>query len=191
MRMISMLTAALTLAGGSAAAQTPVFIEARGGYAIPTGDWNEGDAIDNGFSIGLNVIGMFTPQVGAYAGWEVVRSDAEDEQPDVDADASDVGFRAGLTASIPLPRSPQVTPFVEVGAVYNKVQFGASTDEGTVILESESALGFEAGLGASVGVHPRVSISPSVRYRQHEVELLGLSDTVEYIMISVGARLRL
>ena len=84
MRRITLLAAATTAAliatAHTVSAQTPQFaLEVRGGYAIPTGDWNEDDTFNNGFGFGADVIAMVTPQVGIYAGWEMVQFDVDED----------------------------------------------------------------------------------------------------------------
>jgi opacity protein-like surface antigen len=201
MRSIKVLGIAAALAATvqAAEAQAPqLVLEARGGFAIPTGEWDEEDVLDNGFGFGGNVKAMVTPMVGVYAGWETYTFgvDVEDEG-DVEADATDAGFRAGVALSIPMPAYPTVTPFVEAGAIYNKLEIGAS-DEGTSVeVESDAGVGFEGGIGVSVALGPNLSVTPSVRYRQHDATFEDFEDfgdattTVAYIVFGVGLALRL
>ena len=197
MRSIKVLTVAAALLGTAqvASAQTPSFaLDVRGGYAIPTGDWNEDDTFKNGLGFGANVIAMVTPQVGVYAGWETFSFDVDEDEPGVEADATDAGFRAGVTLSVPMAQYPAVTPVLEAGVLYNTLEIGASGEGASIDFESEEALGFEAGAGVEVGVANRVSVIPMVRYRQHEVKFPDISDeseTVSYIVVGVALRLRL
>lgn len=175
-------------------AQRPQFaLEVRGGYAIPTGDWNEDDTFDNGLGFGANVIAMVTPQIGVYAGWETFQFAAEVDEEGVEADATDAGFRAGVTLSASVPQYRNVTPFIEAGVLYNTLEIEASGDGASISIESEESLGFEAGVGVAADVAPRVSIVPMLRFRQHDVEFEDFegSDTVQYVVIGVGLRLRI
>lgn len=197
MRSIKVLAVAAALLGTvqAAPAQTPSFaLDVRGGYAIPTGDWNEDDTFDNGLGFGANVIAMVTPQIGVYAGWETFSFDVEEDEPGVEADATDAGFRAGVTLSVPMARYPTITPVLEAGVLYNTLEISASGGGASIDFESEESLGFEAGLGVSFNVADRVSVVPMVRYRQHEVEFPDISDeseTVSYVVVGVALRLRL
>jgi opacity protein-like surface antigen len=193
------LAAVLLATAQAAEAQTPQFVlEARGGFAIPTGEWDEEDVLDNGFGFGANAKAMVTPMVGIYAGWETYTFGVEvEDEGDVDADATDSGFRAGVALSIPMPAYPTITPFVEAGAIYNTLEIGAS-DEGTSVeVESEAGIGFEGGIGVSVALGPNLSVTPSVRYRQHDATFEDLEEfedattTVAYIVFGVGLSFRL
>jgi opacity protein-like surface antigen len=196
MRSIKVLTLAAALLGTfqAASAQTTFALDVRGGYAIPTGDWNEDDTFENGLGFGANVIAMVTPQVGVYAGWETFSFDVEEDEPGVEADATDAGFRAGVTLSVPMAQYPTITPVLEAGVLYNTLEISASGGGASIDFESEESLGFEAGLGASFNVADRVSVVPMVRYRQHEVEFEDFGDeseTVSYVVVGVALRLRL
>lgn len=198
MRRITLLAAAAALVATAqtAQAQTPQFaLDVRGGYAIPTGDWNEDDTFDNGFGFGANVMAMVTPQVGIYAGWETFEFGVDEDEPGVEADATDAGFRGGVSVNIPLAQSPNITPFVELGVLYNTLEIGASGGGTSVEIESEEALGFEGGVGVAVALGERLSVVPMVRYRQHDVEFEDLeggeSESIQYVVVGVGLRLRL
>lgn len=198
MRRITVLaaTAALVATAQSVSAQTPQFaLEVRGGYAIPTGDWNEDDTFENGFGFGANAIAMVTPQIGVYAGWESFQFNVDEDEEGVEADATDVGFRAGAMFNVPLAQSPNLTPFVEAGVLYNKLEISASGDGASVEIDSESSIGFEAGVGVAVALGERLSVVPMVRYRQHQVEFEDIdaedSEDISYVVVGVGLRLRL
>jgi opacity protein-like surface antigen len=196
MRSIKALAVAAALLASvqAASGQTQFALELRGGYAIPTGDWSEDDVFENGLGIGATAMAMVTPQVGVYAGWETFTFDVEEDEPGVEADATDAGFRAGVALSIPVAEYPRVTPFLEAGVLYNTLEIGASGDGASVEIESDPSIGFEAGFGVDVSVAPQVSVVPVVRYRQHEVEFEDFSDeseTVQYVVVGVGLRLRL
>lgn len=198
MRRITVLAAAAALLATvqSVSAQTPQFaLEVRGGYAIPTGDWNEDDLFENGFGFGGNVMAMVTPQIGVYAGWETFTFNVDEDEAGVEADATDAGFRAGVSVNIPLPASPNISPFVELGALYNTLEISASGDGASVEIESDASIGFEGGVGVAVALGERLSVVPMVRYRQHKVEFEDIdaedSEDISYVVVGVGLRIRL
>lgn len=198
MRRITVLAAAAAMLATvqSVSAQTPQFaLEVRGGYAIPTGDWNEDDTFENGFGFGASALAMVTPQIGVYAGWESFTFSVDEDEEGVEADATDVGFRGGITVNVPLAASPTISPFLELGAIYNKLEISASGDGASVEIDSESSLGFEAGVGVDVALGQRLSVVPMVRYRQHAVEFEDIpsedSEDISYVVVGVGLRLRL
>jgi hypothetical protein len=197
MRRIPLLAAAAAVLATvqTAPAQTPVIVEARGGYTFPTnGDWNESGYYQNGRGAGLTVTAMVTSQSGVYAGWERFRFPADQELPGVDARSysTDAGFRAGLASFIPLAAIPAVTPFTELGLVYNTFEISLTDADTVIMIEADPSLGYEAGVGATIRVMPRLEVAPTFRYRQHKVEFEdGRSETVGYFALAVGLRLRL
>lgn len=193
------IAAAVLATVQAAEAQAPqIVLEARGGFAIPTGEWNDEDVLENGFGFGGNVKAMVTPMVGVYGGWETYMFGIDDEETgDVDADATDSGFRAGVVLEIPMAAYPSITPFVEAGAIYNTLEISAS-DEGTSVeIESDAGIGFEAGIGLSAALGPNLSVTPSVRYRSHDASFDEFADfdddsvTVSYIVFGIGLAFRL
>ena len=198
MRRIELLAAAGAVLIGTQAlsAQTPpLALELRGGYAIPTGDWNEDDTFENGLGLGATVMAMATPQIGVYAGYEAFRFSVDEDEEEVDAHATDAGFRAGISLSANVPAYQNVTPFIEAGVIYNTLTIEASDGDASVDIESEASIGFEAGVGFATTVAPRLSVVPVLRFRTHDVEfdLEGLegSDTVQYVIVGLGVRLSL
>lgn len=197
MRQIPLLAAAAALISTTqtVAAQTPVIVEARGGYTFPTnGDWNESGYYQNGSGAGLTVTAIVTSQSGVYVGWERFRFPADQELPGVDARSysTDAGFRAGVAAFIPLAALPAVTPFTELGLVYNTFEVSLTDADTVITIETDPSLGYEAGVGATVRVMSRLEVAPTFRFRQHKVEFEdGTSDTVEYFALGVGLRVRL
>lgn len=198
MRPLSVLAlaGALAFSANGLSAQTPQFaVEVRGGYAIPTGDFSEDELFENGLGVGATVTAMVSPQMGIYAGWEMFRFSIDEEALGVDADAdgTDAGFRAGLASFVPLSAYPNVTPFTELGVVFNTFEISASDGDSSAGIESDAGLGYEAGVGVAVQVGPRLQVTPSVRYRQHEAEFDDFegTGTVSYFAFGVGLRLRM
>ena len=194
---------ALGLLSGGAEAQgvLPFAAEVRGGFAVPTGDWNEEDDIENGFGFGANVQLQVLPLVMLYGGWERYAFGIDlGDDPDfegVDADATDSGFRAGAKVALPLQGLTGLAPFAFAGLTYSQVETGASDGGSSISFESDNALGFEVGGGVEVPVAPALSLTPALRYRSHAAEfdafaeLGGEETTVSYISLDVGLKLGL
>lgn len=198
MRRITLFAtvAALAAAVQAAEAQTPqLSLEGRGGFAVPIGEWNEDEVLKNGVGYGASIIGMFTPQIGVYAGWETYEFSIDEDEPGVSADATDVGYRAGISLSTPPLPGNRITPFVEAGVIYNVLEIGANSGGTSLQILSDRSLGFEGGVGVVGAVNPRISVVPTLRYRRHDVEFdaaEGLdAETVEYVVLSVGLRLHM
>jgi opacity protein-like surface antigen len=198
MRSMMILAGAAALLAGAQtlSAQTPpVALEVRGTFDIPTGDWNDDELFDNGFGGGATLTVMVGPRMGIYGGWELVRFSLDEEALGVDADAdgTDSGFRAGLASFVPIASMPSVTPFTELGLLYNTFEISASEGDSSAGIESEWGLGYEAGVGVAIQAAPQVDVTPIIRYRAHDVEFEDFegSDTVQYFSFGVGVRLRL
>jgi opacity protein-like surface antigen len=200
MRSIKVLAGAVALLASvqTVQAQTQMSVEVRGGLGIATGDWNEEDLLEEGYGLGFDVRAQITPQMGVYAGYEMVVFGIDEEAlvgvpvDDVEAEATDAGFRVGVELNVPLASAPSVTPFVQAGIIYNSLEISASGPGGSDEAESDESLGFEAGVGLTVQVGPRLDVVPSVRFRQHEIEFEGEGgEDAQYVLISVGLRFRL
>lgn len=172
--------------------------EVRGGFAMPTGEWNEDDELETGFGFGGNVHAMFTPMLGAYAGWERWEFGVEDEPgfEDIDAKAIDTGFRAGAHLALPVAALP-VSPYVRAGLFYGSTEIQFSGEGGSLSLESDDGIGFEAELGAGIRLGPTISFTPALMYRQHSAEFDAASEfgdndtTVGYVALVLGMRFNL
>lgn len=198
MRRITLFAAAAALLGTVQAveAQTPQLgLEVRGGFAIPTGEWNEDEVLENGVGFGASVVAMVTPQIGVYAGWETFNFSIDEDEPGVAADATDAGFRAGVSVSMPVLPGNRITPFAELGVLYNTLEISANANGTSILIESDPSVGFEGAVGVVGAVAPRLSIVPTLRYRRHEVEFDDANnidaETVEYVVISLGLRLHM
>lgn len=200
MRSIKVLAGAVALLAGvqTVQAQTQMSVEVRGGVGIPTGDWNDEDLLEDGYGLGFDVRAQVTPQIGVYAGYEMVVFGADEEvldaPPGVDIEATDAGFRAGVELNVPLASAPSVTPFLQAGIIYNSLEISVSDGDASEEAESEESLGFEAGVGLTVRVGPRLDVVPSIRFRQHEIEYEDFgagTEDAQYVLISVGLRFRI
>lgn len=200
MRSIKVLAGAVALLASVQAVQAqtpPLAIEIRGDFAIPTGDWNEGDLLENGFGVGLDVMAQVSPQVGVYAGYEMVifgvDEDVLGDVGDAEAEATDMGIRAGVSLNVPVASYPNLSPFVQLGVLYNSLEISASDGDQSAEIESEAALGFEAGVGVAIAAGPRLDVVPSLRFRQHEIEFEDIegSEDAQYVVVGIGLRLRM
>lgn len=193
MRGIHLFAAAAALLATVQAASAqagPLALELRGGYAIPTERWNDQETLDNGSGYGAHLMAMVTPRVGVYAGWETYSFPVNGSTEGFDTDATDEGYRAGVSISATVPRYRNVAPFIEAGLLYNSLEIGVSRNGTTVQVESDRTVGFEAGVGFATEINERVSIVPVLRYRQHEAEFdtFTANDSVRYIVAALGLR---
>lgn len=171
---------------------TPFSLEARGGIAMPTGDFGESEedvgSVESGLTFGANATFHFTPMLGVYAGFTRNRFGVEGLE---ELDVTDQGFNAGLRAAIPVAGFP-VEPYVKAGLVLNTLSFEFDGEDEEFI-DSDRSLGFEVGAGVGIGLVPRLSLTPQVTYTRYSPKYDGEGDdfSVEHIRLDVGLRFRL
>src|SRR5690606_24648902 len=70
----------LLLAGTRAEAQgiIPIAVEGRGAFALPQGEWNDAEALSNGFGYGFDIRLQVMPLISIYGGWDTYSFDLED-----------------------------------------------------------------------------------------------------------------
>lgn len=186
---------ALLLAGTAARAQgiIPISVEGRGAFALPQGDWNEGDALGNGFGYGLDIRLQVLPLINIYGGWDSYSFDIEEAD---DTDATDSGMHLGGQVSLPLSAVTGISPFAFAGAVFNRTSMEIESNGISVGVESDREIGYELGAGVAFPFAPGVAVTPQVRYRSHGVDFTGADGetedtTVSYLSFEVGVRLGL
>ena len=182
---------ALGAASAVEAQSLPVSFELRGGAAIPTGDWNEGDFVENGIGFGAAVKYAPTPLLGVYAGWDRFSFDIDTpDLGDVDASLNDSAFRLGAELNVPAADLP-VAPFVSAGLVYGKTEVEASGGNAWLGGESDSSLGFEGAVGLEFAAGP-LAVRPAVGYRSRSVEVdidgetSSPEETISYLTFVIG-----
>lgn len=187
---------ALVGAGELEAQRLPIAIEARGGFALPTGEWNDDEGVDNGVGFGANLQFTVTPLFGVYAGWERFAFGADGDLDGADAEFVDAGGRAGLHLMLPLEGLP-VAPFARGGIYYGSTVLEIDGAGASLDLESDSSLGFEVEGGVELPLGMVVSLVPSVLFRTHEAEFDALDgsgvdpeQTVSYVVLGAGLKLR-
>jgi hypothetical protein len=189
--------AGLFAAGGTAQAQGifPLAVEARGAFAMPQGEWNDGDEIGNGFGYGINGRLQVFPLISIYGGWDRYSFDVESDG-DGDSEATDTGLHAGGYISLPLSAVTGLSPFAFAGVVYNSTDLAFSSGGVTISAESDDGLGYEVGAGLAIPFAPTLSLTPAVRYRSHNAEFPSITGedgelTVSYISFDLGLKLGL
>lgn len=166
---------------GTAAAQTPLpmSLEARGGFAVPSGGF--ADRADTGWGFGGSVHVQVAPRVSAYAGFSQTDFDLEG----LAGEGTDRGFEVGARVAFP---GVGYSPWVRGGLLFHDWEVDVAGTE----LDGDSDVGFEVGAGAAFPLGPRVAVSPGVAYRRYSSTLpvLGEMD-VSYLSVDVGLRIRL
>lgn len=177
---------------GPAPAQTArtFAIEIRGGAGLPLGDFNEGGAI--GWIAGGTLRYRLNPNLDGYLGYDYASFPPDDPDSEVDINIRDHGIRTGLRFDL---RTPGVSaaPWLEAGIMVNRTTVGASVGSVSSDVDSDWALGGEAGVGLSIPLGPRVLLTPGARYRTHVADFgdqIG-STTVTYVAGELGIQLRL
>lgn len=195
--MFGMISCALAVAAPAAAqGMSPFAVEARAGFAFPTGDFAADDAVESGTGFGVTGVFRLTPAFGLYAGWDRYAFEGEDdpEFPGVSAEIVDSGLAAGVQLSLPTA-GLGLSPWLRGGALYRKAEADVQTGEfGSFGSESDYSLGFEVGGGIGIPLGQVLTFTPGVRYRayQPEYEDLGVSTEgdVAYVSIDLGLTAR-
>ena len=174
--------AALAVAGGAAAqveVATPISLEARGGLAIPSGDF--ADIADNAFGFGGSAHLQVAPRVSIYGGYSQTEFDMES----LSAEGTDRGWEAGARVAFP---GVGFSPWVRGGLLFHDFE----TEVAGVEFDGDDEVGFEVGAGAAFPLGPRVSVSPGFAYRRYSTELAVLGERdVSYLNLDVGLRMRI
>jgi hypothetical protein len=161
-RLIPLLVLALP---ASLAAQLPVSltVEARAGYAVPTGDFAnsaEGFVADAGPALGVAVVVHPIPALGVFVGYQQLRFGcAPCAGAGLDDSAVLAGTEGGLHVSIPVEFAGAV-PWLRASALYHSLAFSGMGDRMT----SDPAFGFGGAAGVSVPVLGRLEVSPGIRF---------------------------
>jgi hypothetical protein len=166
---------AAAAAAGSASAQVPLSVEARGDVAAPTGDFADGAQIGVGYGF-LAALGIGRG-VGIYGGYGNTRFGLEESR----ANAIDAGFEAGVTAALPGAYSP----WVGAGVVLHELEL----EDAGVSVEGEADPGFEVRAGVAVPIGRRARLTPGVGYRRYGTDILGASLDVSYLTFGLGLKL--
>jgi hypothetical protein len=188
MQKLTPVAAALAgaaLLAGPAAAQIPHFtpfaFEARGGVAVPMGDFSE--VAGPNFVVGGSITYHALPMLGVYVG----ATHAQFKRDADDGDYQDTGFDVGARLGIPTPLIP-IDPWIKAGVVVHHLELGGTAgadfdDWGT---------GFEVGAGLGFGFGP-ISITPGVSYVNYSYDdgALAIDQKASYVKADIGVRIRI
>lgn len=199
---IGLILAGAALGAASpAAAQSalPLSFEGRGEFAFPTGDFADGDAVDNGAGFGVSAMFRVLPMVGVYAGYERHTFSGDEEGGEfgnVDAELIDSGFSAGAQLMLPLALAG-ASPWVKGGVLFHTAEFSGSVEgvPGGVDFKSDRSTGFEVGAGVEIPLGMVLSFTPGVVYRSYKptFEDFGgdTEDAISHLSVGMGLRFRL
>lgn len=189
------------LSATAASAQIlPLSFEGRGELAFPTGDFAEGDALENGVGFGVSAMFKPIPLLGIYGGYERHSFAISDDAGigNIDADIVDSGFSVGAQLSLPLAMLTGVSPWVKGGAIFHTLELDINDEDldGTGLqTESERSTGFEVGAGLDIPLGMVLSFTPGVIYRTYSPEAEGGNtqedNNVSHVSVGLGLRFRL
>ena len=185
----AVLTAAgLAIPWGHASAQdAAVIVEARGGVALPSGDFADGsgpgEGASPGASFGVDIAvaggGRWTP----YIGFSQHRLGCEDAGCVAGGEYVATGFHAGARF-VPMPEWP-VLPWLGGGVVTTHVE---AEDLGPANAGvSDLGVGGEVAVGVHIGSASRIALSPSVRWVSVTAQLpSGIDLGMQYLVVDLG-----
>jgi opacity protein-like surface antigen len=187
MKKTSFVVAALAVLGtagtASAQARLPLSVGISGEAAFPTGDF--ADNVENGVGFTASAALQLVPGFAAYGSYSRTTFGVDGVD---DVDVIDQGFSAGLTASLGGGLVGRAQPYVGAGLLFHELEDDNGNEFG------DAKMGFEVGAGVNFPLGRRISVSPSVGYRQYNVEgsFLGVPTgerNVSYLTGGIGLNL--
>lgn len=157
----------------------------RGSYGLPIGDF--AGNTDSDFGWGAGAVVNLSRSVGIYGGWASESFACDDVLCDEDGRVHVRGLEAGLKLSMPAQNG--TAPWVKFGVVFHAVGFDGPTD-----FESDDReLGWQGAFGVDLPLGRVLSLSPSVRYQQIDVDGDGFFENpeVRHVSIDVGLQLHI
>jgi hypothetical protein len=184
--LIAVSLAMLTLSS-QAEAQDRWAFEVRGGGAFPTQDLGSDD-LGTGVGFEATFRYLFSPHLGAYAGWGWTWFNAENSFAGADVDFEETGYTFGLRFEHPFSDGTPVSGWLRAGGIYDHIELEDA--DGDLVADSEHGLGFEAAVGVALSLGSRWSLTPGVRYSSlsRDVEI-GATTTdldLRYLALEVG-----
>lgn len=183
-RTITLATLFTLLAGAAQAQQAgPISLELRAGVGVPTTSVGVHD-VDPGMALGLAAHVRVMPHLDLYLGWD---------QNHIGFERAVAGFNEvencgyGVGARFFAPSLGRVTPWIRGGASYARLEL-ESDDDDVDGIDSDYAVGWEAGAGAAVALGGRWSLLPGVRYRALSVDMAELGGDVDVnaVIVDLG-----
>lgn len=154
---------ALSFAGGAAAQESPLVVEAHGGAAIPVGSFAHGDRVGEGTSAGVSYgVDLALPgggRVAPYVGFSQHRFGCVVAGCNPDGRYVATGFQGGIRI-VPLP-GRSILPWVRLGAITTHVETDALGGANAGV--SDLGFGGEVGVGVHIGGASQLALNPGVR----------------------------
>jgi opacity protein-like surface antigen len=170
------------------AAQAQRFgVELRAGPAFPTEEL-QGATVNPGGGAGFSVNYRIMPHTVAYAGWDWHMFAMDEPFAGGQYDVVSTGYAFGLQFEHPL--RGRLGAFARGGALYNHLEL--EEEDGVIRTDSGHELGWEAGGGLRFDVTDRFALTPGVRYRTVDAELMvdnaKYPVTMSYVAAEIGMR---
>lgn len=177
-RALAVLALACAAAPPLAAQVIPLSLEARGGAALPAGEFR--DAVQGGPAGEVSATWHALPLVGVYGAYQWNRFGWENTE----GHATDAGFAGGVRIAIPTPLLP-IDPWIRAGVVAHQL-------DGETLSE-DARRGWEAGAGLAFPLARGLTLTPGVlwtRYQHGSGAADGELLRVRHVRADVGLRLR-
>jgi hypothetical protein len=158
----------------------PLAVEARGGIALPAGDF--GEPAEGGPAGEVSATWHALPLIGVYGAYQWNRFPYDGTG--IPEHLTDRGFAVGVRVAVPTPLIP-IDPWIRAGVVAHQLR-GESLGE-------DSRRGLEAGVGLAFPLARGLTLTPGVlwtRYQYGSGAADGQLLRVRHLRADVGVRLR-
>ncbi|HYR12256.1 MAG TPA: hypothetical protein VEQ60_31000 [Longimicrobium sp.] len=158
----------------------PLSVEARGGLAVPAGDFAA--AAEAAPAAEISATWHALPLVGVYGAYQ--RNRFPWDGTGTREHLTDAGFAAGVRVAVPTPLIP-IDPWIRAGIVLHQLRGGS--------LSEDAKAGWEAGAGLAFPLARGLTLTPGVlwtRYQHGAGRADGELLRVRHVRADVGLRLR-
>ncbi|MGD2068618.1 MAG: outer membrane beta-barrel protein [Gemmatimonadota bacterium] len=191
MKKIIIASSALValLAASPVRAQDRWSFELRAGGAMPGEDFGSGDLQYAAFGFEGTVRYRLAEHLAAYAGWDWLHFDADEEFALSDAEFEETGYVFGLRFEHPF-RGESGGPgaWVRLGGTWDHIE--VENEAGEIVSDSGHGLGWEMAGGLALGLGDRWILTPGLRYRSLSRDVTWTQATVpvdlDYLALEIG-----
>lgn len=186
---LAAVSVALLTAASPVDAQDRWSFELRAIGAVPGEDVGSGDLQYSAFGVEGTVRYRFMQHVAAYAGWDWVHFDADEDFALPETEFEETGYVFGLRFEHPFGgESGGPSYWLRAGGTYDHIE--VEDADGEVVSDSGHGMGWEVAGGVAVDLGSGWTLTPGLRYRSLardvEMDAAVVPVKLEYVALEVG-----